>query len=62
MITGLYFLLFAATIFAAPLTIAKARQHDRRLQPSEPIDYDALAEEEDTRFEDDADAWRKGER
>lgn len=61
MITGIYFLLFAATIFAAPLTIAKARQHDARLEPCEPIDYDALAEEQDTQFEDDADSYRKGE-
>ncbi|KUM34578.1 hypothetical protein [Arthrobacter sp. EpRS71] len=62
MITGIYFLLFAATIFAAPLTIARARQHDRRLQPAEDIDLDALSEEADTRFEDDADSYRKGER
>jgi len=62
MITGIYFLLFAATIFAAPLTIAKARQHDARLEPCDPIDYDALAEVQDTRYEDDADAARKGER
>ncbi|BCW61900.1 hypothetical protein [Arthrobacter sp. StoSoilB22] len=62
MITGIYFLLFAATIFAAPLTIARARQHDARLQPVEDIDLDALAEEADTRYEDDADSYRKGER
>lgn len=61
MITGLYFLLFAATIFAAPLTISRARQHDARLQPAEDIDHDALAEEADSRYEDDADSYRKGE-
>lgn len=62
MINGIYFLLFAATIFAAPLTFAKARQHDRRLEPVEPIDFDAVEEDRDTREADDADAWRKGER
>jgi len=55
-------LMLAFVCAAAPLMIHKARQHDRRLEPCEPIDFDALAEEQDTRHEDDADAWRKGER
>ncbi|MFW0772483.1 hypothetical protein ACLRGI_04875 [Paenarthrobacter nitroguajacolicus] len=62
MITGIYFLLFAATIFAAPLTIARARQHDARLEPVVPVDWDAIEEERDTRDADDCDSWRKGER
>ena len=61
MITGIYFLLFAATIFAAPLTIAKAREHDRRLEPAEAVDWDDVEEETQTRYEDDADSYRKGE-
>ena len=62
MITGIYFLLFTATIFAAPLTIARALQHDRRLEPAEAVDWDAIEEETQTRYEDDADSFRKGER
>lgn len=61
MINGIYFLLFAATIFAAPLTIAKARQHDRHLEPVEQVDWDAVEEEAQTRYEDDADSYRKCE-
>lgn len=54
-------LMLAFVCAAAPLMIAKARQHDRRLEPCEPADYDALAEEQDTRDADDADSYRKGE-
>ncbi|MNJ02828.1 hypothetical protein D3C73_1629240 [compost metagenome] len=61
-IDGISFLIIVAAIFAAPFFIGKAREHDARLQPVEPIDRDSLAEEADTRYEDDADAWRKGER
>jgi len=62
MIDGFYVLALAIVIVGGFQMFGKATQHDARLQPAEPIDYDALAEEEDTRFEDDADAWRKGER
>ena len=55
-------LMLAFVCAAGPLMIHKAMQHDRRLEPCEPIDYDALAEEQDTRREDDADSHRKGER
>jgi len=55
-------LMLAFVCAFGPLMIHKARQHDLRLEPCEPIDYDALAEEQDTREADDADAWRKGER
>lgn len=55
-------LMLAFVFGAGPLMIHKARQHDRRLEPCEPIDYDALAEEQNTREADDADSYRKGER
>lgn len=61
-IDGISFLIIVAAIFAAPFFIGKAREHDDHLQPAEDVDYDALAEEADTRYEDDADAWRKGDR
>ncbi|KIA73452.1 hypothetical protein ANMWB30_23790 [Arthrobacter sp. MWB30] len=55
-------ILMTAIVFGAgPLAIHKARQHDAKLEPVEPVDYDALADEAQTRFDDDADAWRKGE-
>ncbi|MDQ0102312.1 hypothetical protein J2T10_001958 [Paenarthrobacter nicotinovorans] len=62
MIDGITFLLMAATVFAAPLFIGKAREHDARLEPAEPMDWDAIEEETQTRHEDDCDAARKGER
>lgn len=55
-------LMLAFVCAAGPLMIHKARQHDRRLEPVEPVDWDAVEEEAQTRYEDDADAWRKGER
>ncbi|SDW34256.1 hypothetical protein SAMN04487912_102399 [Arthrobacter sp. cf158] len=55
-------ILMLAFVFAAgPLMIHKARQHDRRLEPREPVDWDAIEEEAQTRYEDDADSYRKGE-
>lgn len=62
MITGLYVLVLAFTLVGGPVLIAQSIAHDKRLEPAEPIDYDALAEDADTRYEDDADAHRKGER
>lgn len=35
--------------------------HDRHLEPTDHKDRDALEDEALTRFEDDADTWRKGE-
>lgn len=55
-------LMLAAVIVGGFLMFGKSQQHDARLRPVEDIDYDALAEESDTRYEDDADSWRKGER
>ncbi|MFS2091052.1 hypothetical protein [Paenarthrobacter nicotinovorans] len=54
-------LMLAFVCAFGPLMIHKARQHDRCLEPVEPIDYDALAEEQDTRDTDDGDSYRKGE-
>lgn len=34
---------------------------DRHLEPPEPRDYDAEDAAADTQYNDDADAWRKGE-
>ena len=34
---------------------------DRHLEEPEITDYDTLADEQDTRASNDADAWRKGE-
>ena len=61
MIDGITFLLMVATVFGAPVALHLAREHDRRLEPVEPVDWDAAEEEADTREADDADAWRKGE-
>ncbi|UXM92525.1 hypothetical protein [Paenarthrobacter sp. JL.01a] len=61
MIDGITFLLMVATVFAAPLMMHKACEHDRRFEPVEPVDYDAVEEEAQTRYEDDADSYRKGE-
>lgn len=57
-----YVLAFAAVCVVGCIEFGKSTQHDRRLEPCEPIDYDALAEEQDTREADDGDAWRKDER
>jgi hypothetical protein len=55
-------LMLAFVCVAGPLMIHRARQHDARLEPCEPTDFDALAEEQDTRDADDGDSHRKGER
>ena len=62
MIDGITFLFMAATVFAAPWFIGKAREHDARLEPVESVDWDAIEEETQARYEDDADSYRKGER
>ncbi|YCK81367.1 hypothetical protein M1D89_20205 [Arthrobacter sp. D3-18] len=55
-------LMLAAVIVGGFLTFGKSRQHDARLEPVEPVDWDAIEEETQTRYEDDADSARKGER
>jgi hypothetical protein len=55
-------LMLAFVFGAGPLLIHKARQHDARLEPAEAVDWDAIEEETQTRYEDDADSARKGER
>ena len=62
MINGLYVLVLAIVIVGGFLMFGQATQHDRRLEPCEPVDWDAVEEESNTRFEDDADSYRKGER
>ena len=58
---GFHVLVFAATILGSCVKIPRAMRHDRVLAELEAIDYDALADDANTRYEDDADAWRKGE-
>lgn len=60
MLNGPFLVVFVGTIFAG-LAIIPARNHDRLLEQSEGIDYDAVADANDQRATDDADAWRKGE-
>lgn len=55
-------LMLAFVCAAGPLMIHRARMHDACLEPVEPVDWDAIEEEQDTREADDCDAWRKGER
>jgi hypothetical protein len=55
-------LMLAFVCAAGPLMIHRARMHDRRLEPVEAVDWDAIEEETQTRYEDDCDAARKGER
>ncbi|SEI45679.1 hypothetical protein SAMN04487917_101392 [Arthrobacter sp. yr096] len=61
-INGFFVVAVALVCVLGSIEFGRARQHDARLQPAEPIDYDAIEEESQTRYEDDADAWRKGER
>ena len=35
--------------------------HDRHLEPRDDVDRDAIEDEANTQYEDDADTWRKGE-
>jgi hypothetical protein len=60
-INGFFVLGLALVCVLGSIEFGRARKHDARLEPCEPIDYDALAEEQDTRYEDDADSHRKGE-
>lgn len=62
MINGFYVLALALVCVLGALECGKATSHDRRLEPAEPVDWDAAEEEAQTRAEDDADSWRKGER
>jgi len=57
-----YVVAFVVVCVVGCIEFGKATRHDARLEPCEPADYDALAEEDDTRHEDDADSYRKGER
>ncbi|MFH5879793.1 hypothetical protein [Arthrobacter sp. NA-172] len=57
---GFFVLVFAATIFAAPLMIGRARAYDRFLNEPAP-ESDECAEILAQRVDDDADAFRKGE-
>ena len=61
MLTGPFLVVFVGTIFAG-VFVGWARNHDRQLEQPEPVDYDAIADAIDQRANDDADAWRKGER
>jgi hypothetical protein len=58
----LYVVALAAVCIVGCIEFGKSIQHDARLQPSEPVDWDAAEEECQTRYEDDADSYRKGER
>ncbi|MNI99297.1 hypothetical protein D3C73_1583380 [compost metagenome] len=60
MLNGPFLVVFVGAIFAG-LAIIPARNHDRLLEQSEGIDHDAVADANDQRATDDADAWRKGE-
>ena len=55
-------LVIAALFGAGPLMLHKARRHDARLDAVEAAAREAAEEEAQTRYEDDCDAWRKGER
>ena len=59
---SVYVLMLAAVIVGGFLMIGKSIQHDARLEPCEPVDWDAAEEEAQTLYEDDADSYRKGER
>jgi len=60
-VNGFHFLVFAFVVLGSCVMIPAAMRHDRVLAELEEIDYDALADDANTRYEDDADAWRKGE-
>jgi len=55
-----FLICFVLFVFFA-VAIPWASRHDRVLAELEAVDYDALADDANTRFEDDADSWRKGE-
>ena len=59
---SLLVLMLAAVIVGGMLMFGKSQQHDARLEPVEAVDWDAIEEETQTRAEDDADSYRKGER
>ncbi|AOY72014.1 hypothetical protein ARZXY2_2483 [Arthrobacter sp. ZXY-2] len=61
MLNGPFLVVFVGFIFAATF-VGWARDHDRQLEQPEYVDYDALADATDQRANDDADAWRKGDR
>jgi hypothetical protein len=58
---GVFIFVFAFTIVGCVVLVPLAIRHDRELEEPDPFDYEAWAEDEDQRFTDDADAWRKGE-
>lgn len=60
MLNGPFLVVFVGAIFAG-LAIVPARNHDRLLEETESIDHDLVADANDQRATDDADAWRKGE-
>lgn len=62
MFTGIQVLILAASIVGGSMAIPAAIRHDRMLDEPDRPDYEALEDDVVTRHEDDADAWRKGER
>jgi len=56
-----YVLAFVVVCVVGCIEFGKATRHDARLEPAGAEDWDAIEEETQTRYEDDADSARKGE-
>lgn len=58
---GVFILILAFTIVGAFSLVPRAFEHDRLLEQPEEEDSDAFGTNQDRRYEQDADNWRKGE-